>query len=239
MRGWSLESVVGGAFSARCKMLGIFIVGTPVPDPPGVVFGSFCRWPWPRSLRGEGGVALTSVGPPAAPTLAELTSFSFSRSRRDLRSPVAPTPAPLNAASNWRDAKPMTGRVLRGGGAAAAAAGAPWLDEAPVASMVVGGAAAPPATFGLEPRGATFAWGGGRGARGALGDLGGALEGPPALFVAVVIGGGFCADAAGAGAAFLCGFLLLGAGSASFWAGGPFFFRSSFRGELEPTLTSL
>ena len=57
-------------------------------------------------------------------------SLSFSRSRRDFRS----TPAPLSAASNWREARPSTGRERREGGAGA--------EESAGADEVVGAAEA-------------------------------------------------------------------------------------------------
>lgn len=124
----------------------------------------------------------------------------------------------------------MTGRVLRGAAAAAGTGGAP------VVSMA-GGTTVPPATTDLGPGSAPFGCGG-LGPRAALGDLGGAWEAPPVfLGIVVVMGGIFGGGGAGVGGAFLCGFLLLpGAGSAGFGTGGPFFFGSSLRGALEPTL---
>ena len=67
-------------------------------------------------------------------------SLSFSRSRRDLRS----TPAPLSAASNWREASPSTGRERREGAGAAS----PGADEE--VAVVDAVAAGTPAGGALE-----------------------------------------------------------------------------------------
>lgn len=170
---------------------------------------------------------MTSVDP--APLVPASFSFSrsFSLSRLLFLSPVAPTPAPLKAASNWRDAKPMTGRDLRGGAADVVGTGGAAFDS------TIGGAVEPPEMGGLGPVGTAFDCGG-RGALATFGDFGGTCEGPPEfLGIGEVTSG--VAGGGGAGGGFLFGFLLVPwvVGSAGF-AGSPFFFGSSLRGALEP-----
>lgn len=57
-------------------------------------------------------------------------SLSFSRSLRD-----RPPTAPLNAASNWRDASPITGRDRRGGAPSPDCADAPAAVASDVAAF--------------------------------------------------------------------------------------------------------
>jgi len=192
----------------------------------------------PRSRLGDGGAAfatLTAGG--AADTPGPTVSFSPSRSlsRRGLRSPgVGFTPAPLNAASKWREPTPITGR-LRGG---AFAAGAGPVCEGTGGTTTEGGAVeegavetgaaatlAGPETIFVDGTALALA---------GLGDFGAPLEGPGTLrdLAAFEEPWGFCGGGAAVkaeAAPFLLAFFPTEAGSGALGAGAAFFLGSSLR----------